>query len=46
MRSDPGFGPRDEKEAIKGAGTFTSWVLYITADGDLFLSKLVSLRTI
>lgn len=34
-RRDPGFGPREEKEAINGAGTLTSWDLYITADGDL-----------
>lgn len=43
MCSDPGFGPRDENEAINGAGTFTSWDLYITADGDLCQTKMVSL---
>jgi hypothetical protein len=37
MRSDPGFGPRDEKEATNGAGTSTSWDLYITADENLCL---------
>lgn len=38
---DPGFGPREEKEAINGAGTLTSWDLYITADGDLHSNKKV-----
>jgi hypothetical protein len=32
---DPGFGPLDENVAANGAGTFSSWLLYITADGDL-----------
>lgn len=36
---DPGFGPREEKEAINGARTLTSWDLYITADGDLHSYK-------
>lgn len=40
--SDPGFGPRDEKEATNGAGTFTSWDLYITADADLCRTKIIS----
>lgn len=37
---DPGFGPLDENEAANGAGVFTSWLLYITADGDLKLNKI------
>jgi len=32
---DPGFGPLDENVATNGASTFSSWLLYITADGDL-----------
>lgn len=33
---EPGFGPRDENDAINGALTLTSSDLYITADGDLY----------
>jgi len=36
---DAGFGPLDENEAVNGAGIFTSWVLCITADGDLSLTR-------
>jgi len=36
---DAGFGPLDENEAANGAGIFTSWVLCITADGDLSLTR-------
>ena len=32
---EPGFGPRDENEAINGAGILNSFDLYITPDGDL-----------
>lgn len=32
---EPGFGPRDENEAINGAGILNSSDLYITPDGDL-----------
>ena len=45
MRSDPGFGPRDEKEATNGAGTINSWDLWIIADGNLCLSEIVSVGT-
>lgn len=35
----PGFGPRDENEAINGALILTSSDLYITADGVLHFSE-------
>ena len=39
-----GFGPLDENEATKGAGTFTSSDLCITADGVLHLGKTLLLN--
>jgi len=36
---DPVFGPLDENEAANGAGIFTLWLLCITADGDLTLTR-------
>ena len=47
MRIDPGFGPRDENDAINGARICTSLDLCIPADGALYVfDKMLQLSLI